>query len=336
MGAGGSFGPPALQRGGPFVLEPADQLGGGVVGGYLAGQPDVDLDRGMVIRANVNGVGPPEDQPPDRLSDQQAGQIDRAAGADWPGGIKRAQPPCPALIDADDSSAVARSPDWGGRNQLTQRFQFLPSCRSFIGLALCTGHPPIRGGHLSAAGPLPLPFLPSRRSLVGLALCTGCPPIRPAHRAWLPSLGMASRQAIRALAAAAERLQATARCRRRPAVRTAHLAVWRVSRADLVGVRARPGLLLANPFASRRPQESSDQPNRNVSRPYSSEPWLWNTSACLCGQLGPLLSRETRPWPTYRSSSAAVSRQVGARKQSRAMAPTMYPHGTGIQADTVA
>jgi len=30
------------------------------------------------------------------------------------------------------------------------------------------------------------------------------------------------------------------------------------------------------------------------------------------------------------SSSAAVSRQVGARKQSRAMAPTMYPHGMGI------
>jgi hypothetical protein len=55
MGAGGSFGPPALQRGGSVVLEPADQLGGGVVGGYLAGQPDVDLDRGMVIRANVNG-----------------------------------------------------------------------------------------------------------------------------------------------------------------------------------------------------------------------------------------------------------------------------------------
>jgi hypothetical protein len=151
-GAGGSFGPPALQRGGSVVLEPADQLGGGVVGGYLAGQPDVDLDRGMVIRANVNGVGPAEDQPPDRLSDQQAGQIERAAGADWPDGVKRAQPPCPALIDADDSSAVARSPDRGDRNQLTQRFQFLPSCRSFIGLVLCMGHPPIRGGHLPAAG----------------------------------------------------------------------------------------------------------------------------------------------------------------------------------------
>ena len=95
-------------------------------------------------------------------------------------------------------------------------------------------------------------------------------------------------------------------------------------------IRARPGLLLANPFASRRPQESSDQPNRNVSRPHSSEPWLWNTSACLCRQLGPLLSRETRPWPMYRSSTAAVSRQVGARKQSKAMVPTMYPHGTGI------
>ena len=222
-GAGGSFGPPALQRGGSVVLEPADQLGGSVVGGYLAGQPDVDLDRGMVIRANANGVGPAEDQPPDRLSDQQARQIERAAGADWPDGIKRAQPPCPALIDADDSSAVARSPDRGGRNKLTQRFQFLPSCRSFIGLSLCTGHPPIRCGHLPAAGPLPLPFLPSRRSLVGLALCTGSPPTHPARHSWLPLLGMASRRAIRALAAAAERLQATARCRRRPAVRTVHL-----------------------------------------------------------------------------------------------------------------
>ena len=221
MGAGGSFGPPALQHGGSVVLEPADQLGGGLVGGYFAGQPDVDLDRGMVIRANVNGVGPAEDHQPDRLSDQQAGQLERAAGAGWPGGIKRAQPPCPALIDADDSSAVARSPDRGGRNQLPQRFQFLPSCRSFIGLALCTGHPPIRGGHLPAAGPLPLPFLPSCRSLVGLAFCTGCPPIRPARHSWFPSLGMASRQAIRALAAAAERLQATTRCRRRPAARTA-------------------------------------------------------------------------------------------------------------------
>jgi hypothetical protein len=194
MGADGSFGPPALQRGGSVVLEPADQLGGGVVGGYLAGQPDADLDRGMVIRANVNGVGPAEDQPPDRLSDQQAEQIERAAGADWPDGIKRAQPPCPALIDADDSSAVARSLDRGGRNQLTQRFQFLPSCRSSIGLALCTGHPPIRGGQLPAAGPLPLPSLPSCLSLVGPALCTGCPPIHPAHHAWLPSLGMASRR----------------------------------------------------------------------------------------------------------------------------------------------
>ena len=69
-----------MQRGGSVVLEPADQLGGGVVGGYLAGQPDVDLDRGMVIRANVNGVGPAEDQPPDRLSDQQAEQRDRPPG----------------------------------------------------------------------------------------------------------------------------------------------------------------------------------------------------------------------------------------------------------------
>ena len=223
MGAGGSFGPPALQRGGSVVLEPADQQGGDVVGGYLAGQPDVDLDRRMVIRANVNGVGPAEDHQPDRLTDQQAGQIGRAAGADWPGGIERAQPPCPALIDADDSSAVARSPDWGGRNQLTQRFQFVPSCRSFIGLALCTGHPPIRGGHLPAAGAPLLPFLPSRRSLVGLVLCTGFPAIYPMHHAWLPSPGMASRPAIRALAAAAERLQATARCRLRT-----HRKTWRL------------------------------------------------------------------------------------------------------------
>ena len=68
------FRPPALQRGGSVVLEPADQLGGGVVGGYLAGQPDVDLDRGLVIRADVNGVGPAEDRQPDRLTDQQAGR----------------------------------------------------------------------------------------------------------------------------------------------------------------------------------------------------------------------------------------------------------------------
>ena len=94
----------------------------------------------------------------------------------------------------------ARSPDRGGRNQLTQRFQFLPSCRSFIGLVLGTGHPPIRGGQLPAAGPLPLPVLPSCHSLVGLALCPGCPPIHhPAHHAWLPSLGMASRQLTLAL-----------------------------------------------------------------------------------------------------------------------------------------
>jgi hypothetical protein len=222
MGAGGSFGPPALQRGGSVVLEPADQPGGGVEGGYLAGQPDVDLDRGMVIRASVNGVGPAEDQPPDRLGDQQAEQVDRAGRAE-PVRIKRAQPPWPALIDAYDSGAVARSPDWGGRNQLTQRFQFLPSCRSFIGLALCTGHPPIRGGHLPAAGPLLLPFLPSCRSLVGLAFCTGCPAIYPAHHAELPSPGMASRQAIRALAATAERLRATARCRQRTHRKTRRL-----------------------------------------------------------------------------------------------------------------
>jgi len=127
--------------GGSVVLEAADQLGGGVAGGYLAGQPDVDLDRGMVIRANVNDVGPAEDHQPDRLSDQQAEQLERAAGAERPDGIKRVQPPWPALIDADDSSAVARPP--------------------------------------------------ARR--------------------------------IRELAAAAEPLQATARCRRRSAVRTAHL-----------------------------------------------------------------------------------------------------------------
>src|ERR1019366_5882445 len=91
MGAGGSFGPPALQRGGSVVLEPADQLGGGVAGGYLAGRPGGNLDRGMVIRANVNGVGPAEDHQPDRLGEQQAEQRERAAGAHWPDGIKRVQ-----------------------------------------------------------------------------------------------------------------------------------------------------------------------------------------------------------------------------------------------------
>jgi hypothetical protein len=99
---------PDIARAKQLTLEPADQPGGGVVGGYLAGQPDVDLDRRMVIRANVNDVGPAENQPPDRLSDHQAEQRDRAAGADWPTGIKWAQPPWPALIDADDSGAVAR------------------------------------------------------------------------------------------------------------------------------------------------------------------------------------------------------------------------------------
>jgi hypothetical protein len=245
MGAGGSSGPPALQRGGSLVLEPADQLGGGVVGGHLAGQPDVDLDRGMVVRANVNGVGPAEDHQPDRLGDQQAEQVDGAGGADWTGGIKRAQPPCPALIDADGSSAVARSPDRGGRNQLTQRFQFLPSCRSFIGLALCTGHPPIHGGHLPATGPL----LPSCRSLIGLALCTGCPPIYPACHAGLPSLGMASHRAIRVLAAAAERLRVTARCRQRTHRKTRRLSLGGCTGGGRVSQLALVSLVLVTWFA---------------------------------------------------------------------------------------
>ena len=234
MGAGGSFGLPALQRGGSVVLEPADQLSGGVAGGYLAGQPDVNLDRGMVVRANVNGVGPAEDQPPDRLGDQQAEQVGRAAGADWPDGIKRAQPPWPALIDADDSSAVARSPDRGGRNQLTQRFQFLPSCRSSD--LRCA-----RAIHRSAAVICPRRARSRCRSCHRAARSSDLRFARAAHRSiqrttpgslhWHghppgdPGAGCGSRAATGycAVSAAASGQNCAP-------------AVWRVSRADLVGV----------------------------------------------------------------------------------------------------